>query len=868
MKKGMKLFLSILMAVILLSGNILPFAKITEDVYAGESQTPAAVPDTLTIKETPGVCSGTATAYNTNSTSFANSKLAFYKDLLGGTHTDAPYASSNSSRPKASALTDWMEVAYILHYNKKSQSDTTNYNSRMEAMKYANIADYNLNNNSYEKDYLWIVHNSGLNYSNSLASANTDIRHKLYDFYLAQHTSSDNRKGWNWNTESATNDFADLKGNTKEQDVFWTILSLNRGSGDKKRHGHGSALIAVFYDFQISPVLQEDTGNTYVRKRSDNTDSEDAYTSNITNNTSRDISAEFTGSIENTVSHSSVIEGSSQYTLGESTSVGAIVNFGAFASGSVNQTFEYSETVSSGWSQDQAVSKTETKSEASSISVPAYSAVIMKRTTSESKEITSYNCPVLLTYKVMLLEHILNASNDEANAATCTLGTFGSSSVSAREDLKTYLTDNLDIKDTKRNVTWSSFKNNSTTSNAFHYILNNTAAQLPMSSAGASYTVDLQTISITYDGLISTQPLSRIEPENGIKNYKLTTGDTFNVSSVSLRAFNKAGGDYVGFQQGKGHWIMTDSSGKKVTSSSIATLSKDRTGETILKANKVGTVYLEYVIDEDCYATASQPANYMTNDKLANTTVLKITIEAPPLSATQNKVKNTLGLSEQGTRDITAYARANQIPTTLLLITDKTIRGQKSENIKGASYQSLCAKASKASSNAITLTWNKVKGADGYIVYGNKCGTKNKYKKIKELSSSKTTFTQKKLKKGTFYKYVVVAFKKVDGKKVTIAVSKTIHEVTSGGKYGNAKAVKVNKTKISLKKGKSYTLKASEVKKDKTLKKHRGLSYESTNTKIATVNTKGKITSKSKGSCYINVYAQNGICKKVKVTVK
>lgn len=49
MKKGMKLFLSILMAVILLSGNILPFAKITEDVYAGESQTPAAVPDTLTI---------------------------------------------------------------------------------------------------------------------------------------------------------------------------------------------------------------------------------------------------------------------------------------------------------------------------------------------------------------------------------------------------------------------------------------------------------------------------------------------------------------------------------------------------------------------------------------------------------------------------------------------------------------------------------------------------------------------------------------------------------------------------------------------------------------------------------------------------
>lgn len=99
------------MAVILLWGNILPFAETPGCVYAEETQTPAAVPATLTIKETPGVCSGTATAYNTNSTSFANSKLNFYRDLLVGTHTNAPYASSNVNRPKASAVTDWMEVA-------------------------------------------------------------------------------------------------------------------------------------------------------------------------------------------------------------------------------------------------------------------------------------------------------------------------------------------------------------------------------------------------------------------------------------------------------------------------------------------------------------------------------------------------------------------------------------------------------------------------------------------------------------------------------------------------------------------------------------------------------------------------------------
>ena len=115
---------------------------------------------------------------------------------------------------------------------------------------------------------------------------------------------------------------------------------------------------------------------------------------------------------------------------------------------------------------------------------------------------------------------------------------------------------------------------------------------------------------------------------------------------------------------------------------------------------------------------------------------------------------------------------------------------------------------------------------------------------------------------------MVCAYKLIDGQKVTIAASKTIHAVTDGGKYGNAKSVKVNKTKVSIKKGKSYTIKASEVKKSKKLQKHRSLSYESSNTKIATVSKKGVIKAKAKGSCTIYVYAQNGMYKTVKVTVK
>ena len=179
---------------------------------------------------------------------------------------------------------------------------------------------------------------------------------------------------------------------------------------------------------------------------------------------------------------------------------------------------------------------------------------------------------------------------------------------------------------------------------------------------------------------------------------------------------------------------------------------------------------------------------------------------------------------------------------------------------KLATYQPLLARATKSTASSITLKWEKVKGASGYLIYD------SKFIKIKDTKS--TSYTPSKLKKGTCYNYTVVAYKTVKGKKTTLAVSKQVYETTTGGSYGNAKSVKVDKKTVTLKKGKSYTLKASEVKKDKKLKKYRALSYETSNKKIATVSSKGKITAKGKGTCNIYVYAQNGINVKVKVTVK
>ena len=216
---------------------------------------------------------------------------------------------------------------------------------------------------------------------------------------------------------------------------------------------------------------------------------------------------------------------------------------------------------------------------------------------------------------------------------------------------------------------------------------------------------------------------------------------------------------------------------------------------------------------------------------------------------------------------INAVAKKYGVSAATLALTDKAITSAKGDSdLKGSSYGKLKLKQKATSKNSITVSWSKVSGADGYIVYANACGSK--LKKVATVKKSATSYTQKKLKKGKYYKYVVVAYKNVDGKKVTIAASKTIHVTTKNGKYGNAKAVKVNKTKQTIKKGKSVTIKASQIKLDKTIKKHTAIRYESSNSKIATVNSKGKITAKKKGSCKIYVYAQNGMSKTVTVTVK
>ena len=186
---------------------------------------------------------------------------------------------------------------------------------------------------------------------------------------------------------------------------------------------------------------------------------------------------------------------------------------------------------------------------------------------------------------------------------------------------------------------------------------------------------------------------------------------------------------------------------------------------------------------------------------------------------------------------------------------------------KGSSFNLLQAKTAKVTKSYIKISYKKPSGTKKFMIFASKCGSKNKLKYLKTVTAK--SFTQKKLKKGTYYKYLVVA---VNSKGNVVSTSKVIHAATKGGKVGNDKKVttKAKKNKVTLKKGKSFSLKAKAVPASKKLKvkRHRKIKYESSKTSIATVSSKGVIKAKKKGTCYVYAYAQNGFAAKVKVTVK
>ena len=176
----------------------------------------------------------------------------------------------------------------------------------------------------------------------------------------------------------------------------------------------------------------------------------------------------------------------------------------------------------------------------------------------------------------------------------------------------------------------------------------------------------------------------------------------------------------------------------------------------------------------------------------------------------------------------------------------------------------------KGGNRKITISWRSYEDADGYDCYWSYCDGKRSYKKLATVKAAKDRVTSRRLDNNRRYKYFVAAYKLIDGKKVYIAKSNSLHVALKDAKATNAKKVTVNQTNVRLKAGNTFVVK-SRTRLENTNKKEllhvAAYRYYTSDQSVASVSKTGKIKALKSGTCVIYVVANNGVYGTVEVTV-
>lgn len=176
----------------------------------------------------------------------------------------------------------------------------------------------------------------------------------------------------------------------------------------------------------------------------------------------------------------------------------------------------------------------------------------------------------------------------------------------------------------------------------------------------------------------------------------------------------------------------------------------------------------------------------------------------------------------------------------------------------------------KGGNRKITISWRSYEDADGYDCYWSYCDGKRSYKKLATVKAAKDRVTSRRLANNRRYKYFVAAYKLIDGKKVYIAKSNSLHVALKDAKATNAKKVTVNQTNVRLKAGDTFVVR-SRTRLENTNKKEllhvAAYRYYTSDQSVASVSKTGKIKALKSGTCVIYVVANNGVYGTIKVTV-
>ncbi|MCL2786902.1 MAG: Ig-like domain-containing protein [Micrococcales bacterium] len=318
------------------------------------------------------------------------------------------------------------------------------------------------------------------------------------------------------------------------------------------------------------------------------------------------------------------------------------------------------------------VSDSDSKDTNVSVPLPPYTQVVLKQNLSKAQMSISYDYPVAVSYQVSVF--VFGAQRGLTNGRIAQMARFGGYTgvnASAYENLyhrfgnqgsyeSTY-GDRIDYSFSRLSSNTGSVRcsNGNRTVGSNFYNLLGLPDTVPMHyvSLPADDFYHYRPLSVTggvleYTGTgASTQifeyqpiyPLDRVRTvDPNLDSIELVTDEVKRVDSIALAGQNVFEGDYYGFRQSQGHWVLVDSAGELLPASSdIATLTTDPVSQqAVLKGGtKEGTVYLKYLIDEHSYSYFENPLTETfqgavvprctKNADLSRTAVIPVNVKRP-----------------------------------------------------------------------------------------------------------------------------------------------------------------------------------------------------------------------------------------------
>ena len=710
-----------------------------------------------------------------------------YQKALQTSFQDEQYKMNTST---SSLVNDWEYLGACLFERARANDTPTKYIKNLTVYGKKDLPEGRVDN------YLFLVPNIFEGTDNSLKNAQKKAIDQINNYEVMN--------GKKMQVFVTAKEASQLSNSNEEGPVYYKTILLP--VFDAYLTVQFRAMTMYFHNFKVSPIYPMNEGS-YHREISDEQEKSPMYTAGYNNDSGTTVSG--TQSLTNAVNYTvtNAVNGSKSYTYEESVSVEYKKALGVFGEITGTIGFNTSQAIENGWSNEKSESKTTETSSEATITLPPYTAAYIRQQQKKQKAVTYYKCPVLINYDVTIVGY--NA------AATYVLGTFSGSN--ARASLKNRAV--LHPTDTdKDGISWTNIKNDQTADKAINRISRNVL----MCTAGGSYTEDLLTTESKVDELIPTRPLAKVAADRN--EQKINERESFSLKQIKLEGWNANEAPYYGFQSKYGTWKITDASGDSIENGDI-TLSGGK-GAQKVTAQKEGTYYLTYFIDEDQYHTITNMNHYATNQTVTRPTV-KFTVEKVPVNNNTSDTKKDDQTNNTGKNDQTNNTGKNdpQIKNiTIGAISDKIASGKK-----------------------IKLTTNLPKDKVKWMTNNSKLATvdKNGVIKINKKAAGKKVIitaiaTDGSGKRKTF----VIRVMKGEVKKITI------------------------KGKKSVKAGKTVKLKAV-VKASKGANKK--LRWTSNNTRYATVTSSGKVKTKKAGkkkTIKITAMAIDGSNKKATIKIK